>query len=493
MRALIWLCLGVRAARAAEPLGVLVMGSNGVDKFYRLRGAGGATDVMGAKGYFVADGEVIGGVTLNHLSWAAALGVPTALAAVQGEDEPGRSTRSAMAAHGISDGGLSVRGNVSSSVSHVLLKENGERTILMAPHATATLDKAEVEASFANSAVLDRVRFVTTKVSQVPLSGVSALVDAATLRGIPTILDVDVPPSIAAGEAQLCESPKDVFELAKAATVLKTTRAAAAEMLSSIGYKAPKSEKDFDPLTAPLEDVAFKLLYVTRVRLVAVTDGLKGGALASTTARVALPPPPTGVSDDELDTTGAGDAFFGGLIAVLWHRGLGLQEHRAPGETMSEAHKAALPREEADLVHTLHVANAVGTAGCKVLGGLPPADGSGRARALAMIGDETIAATWLPPPKGAAKEAAAEAPPKGAAKEAAAEGEQAKAGGAAKEAAAEGVQARGEQVENEQVEATAEGDQAEGGCAADAVGGRALARKEATPISSLNHLAEGQI
>ena len=57
MRALLALCLGLRAAHAAEPLGVLGMGSNVVDKFYRLRGAGGMKDVMGAKGYFAADGE----------------------------------------------------------------------------------------------------------------------------------------------------------------------------------------------------------------------------------------------------------------------------------------------------------------------------------------------------------------------------------------------------------------------------------------------------
>ena len=54
MRALLALCLGLRAAYAAEPLGVLGMGSNVVDKFYRLRGAGGMKDVMGAKGYFAA-------------------------------------------------------------------------------------------------------------------------------------------------------------------------------------------------------------------------------------------------------------------------------------------------------------------------------------------------------------------------------------------------------------------------------------------------------
>lgn len=151
--------------------------------------------------------QVVGGVTLNHLSWAAALGVPTALAAVQGEDEPGRSIRTAMAAHGISDGALSVRPGVSSSVSHVLLEESGERTILMAPHATATLDGAEVNASFVPALDNNNVQLVTTEVSQAPLEGVGALIGAATARGIPTMLDVDVPPSIAAGAARRETAP----------------------------------------------------------------------------------------------------------------------------------------------------------------------------------------------------------------------------------------------------------------------------------------------
>ena len=62
---LLLLCLA-NAAASSEPLGVLGMGSNVVDKFYRLRGAGGMKDVMGQKGYFAATDDVVGGVTLNR-------------------------------------------------------------------------------------------------------------------------------------------------------------------------------------------------------------------------------------------------------------------------------------------------------------------------------------------------------------------------------------------------------------------------------------------
>ena len=64
-------------------LGAVGMGSNVVDRFFRVRGAGGIQATVGQKGFFKSEGNVVGGVTLNHLSWASALGVPATLAALQ--------------------------------------------------------------------------------------------------------------------------------------------------------------------------------------------------------------------------------------------------------------------------------------------------------------------------------------------------------------------------------------------------------------------------
>ena len=386
------LLLSAPGAAVGQELGVLGLGSNVVDKFYRLRGEGGMKAVMGEKGYFASDGEVVGGVTLNHLSWARALGVPTALAALQGEDEAGKSIRSAMKEHGISDGALAVRPGVSSSVSHVLLEESGGRTILMAPHSTSALTRSEVDALFVPS--LDAgVRLVTSEVSQVPLSGVAALLEGAHARGIPTLLDVDVPPSIAAGAAKLCDQPADVLALAKTPTVLKTTRNGAIELLALAGEKKPATG---------LGELAKQLRKVLGVRLVAVTDGEHGGALASESGAVAeQKPPPSRVSESELDTTGAGDAFFGGLIAVLWRLGLGADGGEGDGGGSGRAGEVkgvgALPRDKKALSHVLRVASASGTAGCTFLGGLPPPDHSAaRAKVVAMVGAQTKAEEWLP-------------------------------------------------------------------------------------------------
>ena len=64
---------------------VLGCGSNVVDVISRVR----ALPQAGEKGYFadpevLVSAQIVGGVTLNHLAWASALGVPTGLFALQG-------------------------------------------------------------------------------------------------------------------------------------------------------------------------------------------------------------------------------------------------------------------------------------------------------------------------------------------------------------------------------------------------------------------------
>src|SRR5690242_10391638 len=92
------------AASSGAPL-VLGCGSNVVDKFHLVKvdslfrpdhmlphGCFCAQKMpkAGEKGYFAGDkvetASVVGGVTLNHLSWASVLGVPTGLLALQGDD-----------------------------------------------------------------------------------------------------------------------------------------------------------------------------------------------------------------------------------------------------------------------------------------------------------------------------------------------------------------------------------------------------------------------
>ena len=365
----------------------LGLGSNVVDRFYRVRGAGGLAPIVGQKGYFASEGEVVGGVTLNHLSWAAALGVPTGLAALQGEDEAGRMIREAMKQHGMSSEALTVSSEVASSVSHVILDESGERTILMAPHATATLGSDEVDRLF--RAGVERAALVTTEVSQVPVSGVLKYLELARMNGVPSVLDVDVPPSVAAAAAALCTTPADVLACAKLPTVLKVTRTSAEELLALAGEMT---------LPDSPAELAMALQKATGVPLVAVTSGADGGALASASgAHIQLAAPSL---NSIVDTTGAGDAFLGGLLAALWRFGI---------TQRSSTHGFNLPDDTDALAACLQVANCAGAACCEVLGGLPPLGVRGRARVVELLGGDVPAAILLPPAAGASAPSAGEA------------------------------------------------------------------------------------
>lgn len=107
--------------------------SNVVDKFYPLR----RWPKEGQKGFFleenVCSARVVGGVTLNHLVWARALGTPTGLLALQGTDDNGVAVRQTLEGMGVDTSAIRVNENYTTSISHCFSSPGGERTILMAP------------------------------------------------------------------------------------------------------------------------------------------------------------------------------------------------------------------------------------------------------------------------------------------------------------------------------------------------------------------------
>jgi sugar/nucleoside kinase (ribokinase family) len=220
------------AAIAAPAKGLIIgAGSNVMDVFFPVR----ALPHPGDKAYFGSEAlvsdEIVGGVTLNHLAWARALGAPTALLALQGEDAHGRAIRAKLAALGVDGRFVRTSPQFTTSVSHIFsCARSGERTILMNPASTSRLDAAAMAAHFGGAA-LDAAAMVSTEISQLPLSGVEWLLDAAAARGLPSVLDVDVPPSVATGAAALGDAA-GLLRCLRKATVLKLTASALDETLA---------------------------------------------------------------------------------------------------------------------------------------------------------------------------------------------------------------------------------------------------------------------
>ena len=306
------------AARKATILGC---GSNVVDVFFRVR----AMPVAGTKGYFqnptkVVEGTVVGGVTLNHLSWAAALGAPTGLLALQGDDELGNTIREKLTDINVSIEHIKYGNEFATSVSHILLDKDGERAIIMAPASTGEITDSIFEKHFL-SAMEDQCLIATTEISQLPLSGVQKMLDIANRVGASSFLDVDVPPSVAVGDAALGNLP-ELLKCVKSCNVLKPTLEAAGELLAvakSDGVTCDPNEVGIE-LDSSLSGVAEQLLETfSTPKFVAVTDGKRGcglaiagddGGLVSTEVEGF-----EGI--DQIDATGAGDAFFGGLVASV--------------------------------------------------------------------------------------------------------------------------------------------------------------------------------
>ena len=303
---------------------VVGIGSNVVDVIYRVNRIAGPEE----KTYILPDEdgavvtELAGGVTLNHLAWSARMGVPAGLFGFQGDDRYGIMIREEMDRHGIDRSAVRVLEGRSSGFSVVNVAADADRAIYMARALTAETTAADVEAHFAGC--IRSAAMVTTEISQLPLDAVIAVLRIARGAGVPTVLDVDVPPDFAIEVAGL-GSDEDFEEALRLADVVKPAKAAALQMVEA----------------GSSEERAEGILERYGARLVAITEGAQGAFITDGQQTIHAPAKPV----EARDTTGAGDAFLGGLIAGLFH-GLSIQD-------------------------TAHLANACGAVCCCIPGAFP--------------------------------------------------------------------------------------------------------------------------
>jgi len=287
---------------SAEPLDVAGIGSMVVDRVHRTARILGV-DEKGLLGEVAGAGPVqsfVGGVVLNHLGWAACLGLRTAIFGRQADDANGRFLRDAMDRLGI-ERDLVLEG-VASSVAEIFVDDTGGRAIYMAPGATAETTAEQVRRHHA--ATIRRAARLSTEVSQLPLAAAAEAIAIAREAGIPTLVDLDVPPADA---LRTLGSASELDAVLRGADLLKPAKAAAREL-------AGDSRAD-----------ALDLARALRARFgnaaVVVTDGDAGCAIAADGFEGRVRAKPVRA----VDTTGAGDAFLGGLLAAL-RAGLGWED-----------------------------------------------------------------------------------------------------------------------------------------------------------------------
>ena len=160
--------------------------------------------------------------------------------------------------------------------------------------ATAELKASEIRTR--HGAFIKNARIVSTEISQLPLKTVIAILKFARENSIPTVLDLDVPPSDA---VSTLGTRAELDQALKLATYLKPAKGAARELAEGS-----------DPL---------KMAEQIRARYgneaVIMTAGASGCAISADDTSVRVPAFKVKV----VDTTGAGDAFLGGVLAgLLW-------------------------------------------------------------------------------------------------------------------------------------------------------------------------------
>lgn len=308
---------------------VVGIGSNVVDVIYRVNQIAGPEEktyiLFNDEGEIVK--EVIGGVTLNHLAWANLLGLPTGLFGFQGDDRYGTMIRDEMDRHGIDREAIQVKPGAPSSFSVVNVAVDANRSIYMARALTGTTTRQDIEQYFAS--YIQAAGMVSTEISQLPLEAVIAVLKIAKSAGIPTVLDVDVPPDFAIDTAKL-GTREELDEALSLADVIKPAKSAAEQIVED-GSPETRSEA---------------LLKKYQARMVAITDGDQGCVLTDGDRTLRVPARPI----QARDSTGAGDAFLGGLIAGIFY-GLSFES-------------------------TARLANACGAACCLVDGAFPLLDSS---------------------------------------------------------------------------------------------------------------------
>jgi ribokinase len=229
-----------------------------------------------------------GGVTGNNLTQVARLGATAGWLGLVGDDESGRLITKAFAEDGLDLSGIEVVPGEQSTFTWIPVDANGDRSIYMFPNVNGKLTPAQVRTRFATH--ITSAKHFHTEASQLPLPPVKTAMQIARDAGVRVLFDLDVAPSYFA-HAKL-GSEEDLIAALRLVDVLKPCKAAAREITGETDY----------------EKIAAKLLALGP-KTVTVTMGGEGALIATSEKMAHVPAFKVKVTD----TTGAGDAFMGGL------------------------------------------------------------------------------------------------------------------------------------------------------------------------------------
>ncbi|GAB3280324.1 ribokinase [Sinomonas notoginsengisoli] len=293
---------------------LVVVGSLNADLVFSAERMPGPGETVAGTGFAVHPG----GKSANQAVAAARLGAAVRLVGAVGDDEHGTMLRAAVHAAGVDAAGVRTVPDVRTGVAGITVDAHGENSIVIVPGANALLSPTDVGAASDNG-VFDGAAAVCL-CFEVRRDTVLAAARAARAAGATVILN---PSPYAAVPADLAECVDVLIVNAYEAGQMLGREGASDELG---GDRLHGDEPDWPALRA-----AFALLGFERV---IVTLGARGSVVLDTclgadpdSALQAAPrlgaavhAPVTRIEPtvvDAVDTTGAGDAFFGAVATRI--------------------------------------------------------------------------------------------------------------------------------------------------------------------------------
>ncbi len=236
-----------------------------------------------------------GGVTANNLTQVARCGATTGWFGLLGDDSNSKIILDAFRADGMDTSAVEQVPGQLSSITWIPVDAQGERCIYMFPNVTAAVTPEQIRTRF--GAYIKQAAHLHTEASQLPLAPVLEAMRIARDAGVKNVFDLDVDPTYFVQAGLGTEA--DLAEAMRLTDILKPCKPAARALTGVSG-------------ASDLEAMAQKLLAMGP-KIVALTAGGEGCVIASAAGMVHRPAYKVNV----VDTTGAGDAFMGGLSFAL--------------------------------------------------------------------------------------------------------------------------------------------------------------------------------
>jgi ribokinase len=261
-------------------MSVVVAGSLNMDLVLRVRHLPAAGETVHGHGFAMCGG----GKGANQAIAAARLGAGVAMIGCVGADDFGRTLHASLVDDGVAVDFVSQCPGVATGVATILVDDQGQNCIALAPGANARLSPAHIDAA---GALIAQAGLLILQL-EVPLQ--------TTLHAIATAAASHV--AVLLNPAPALHLPDFAWHLVDYLVPNETE----ATSLSGVVVRDPASAAQ-----------AADILRARGVPNVLITLGAQGVFIASESRRLHLPARRVEVAD----TTAAGDAFIGGLAAGL--------------------------------------------------------------------------------------------------------------------------------------------------------------------------------